>query len=194
LICQSQENKKTVSKTQKEGHTLSSRNQALWVLAAKTGMRRHEMAALDVSDVDMIEKTITLKPTGKRTNRTLFFDEETARILHRWLDARVMMGYSSKEGPLFVTSAGRLNPKSIYTLMMIHSREIGIADTKIGKDHISPHYLRVWFTTMLLRAGMSREYVMALRGDSGGPIDIYNRIAIEDLRRSYLAHIPQLGV
>jgi integrase/recombinase XerD len=155
-------------------------------------MRRHEIAALDVTDVDMIEKTVILKPTGKRTNRTLFFDDETARILQRWLEARAAMGY--REGPLFVTSTGRLNPKSIYTLMMLHSRELGIADPKIGKDHISPHYLRIWFTTMLLRAGMSREYVMALRGDSGGPIDIYNRIQKEDLQRSYLAHIPQLGV
>jgi integrase/recombinase XerD len=172
--------------------TLSSRNQALWVLAAKTGMRRHEMAALDVRDVDMIEKTVILKPTGKRTNRTLFFDDETARILQRWLEARAAMGY--KDGPLFVTSTGRLNPKSIYRLMMIHSREIGISDPKIGKDHISPHYLRIWFTTMLLRAGMSREYVMALRGDSGGPVDIYNRIEKEDLRRSYLVHIPTLGI
>ena len=173
---------------------LGSRDKAIIVILAKTGMRRHEAAALDVSDVDMIEKTIILKPTGKRTNRTLFFDDEAARILQRWLDTRAMMGCPERDGPLFTTSTGRLNPKSIYTMMLVHSRRVGVTDMKIGKGNISPHYLRIWFTTMLLGAGMSREYVQALRGDVGGPIDIYNRIQKEDLRRSYLAHIPQLGV
>ena len=67
---------------------LDSRKQAIIILLAKTGMRVHELAALDVTDVDMIKREIRLKPTPKRSNRTLFFDEEAARPLDRWLSAR----------------------------------------------------------------------------------------------------------
>jgi integrase len=39
--------------------------------------------SLDVSDVDFVEQKIRLKPTAKRTNRTVFFDDEAAFILRR---------------------------------------------------------------------------------------------------------------
>ena len=51
-------------------------------------MRRSELRALDVSDVDMIKMEIRLKPTSKRSNRLLFFDEETADVLQNWLVSR----------------------------------------------------------------------------------------------------------
>jgi site-specific recombinase XerD len=57
------------------------------------------------------------------------------------------------------------------------------------------HYCSHWFVTHLLRAGMSRDFVKELRGDTRGEaIDIYNHIDKKDLRESYLAHIPQLGI
>jgi integrase/recombinase XerD len=44
-----------------------------------------------------------------------------------------------------------------------------------------------------MRAGMSRDYVKELRGDTQGEaIDIYNHIYMEDLRTTYLAKIPSL--
>jgi integrase/recombinase XerD len=49
--------------------------------------------------------------------------------------------------------------------------------------------------THLLRAGMSRDFVKELRGDTRGEaIDIYNHIDKKELRESYMAHIPQLGI
>lgn len=75
------------------------------------------------------------------------------------------------------------------------SRLAGVGDPAIGKDHITPHYFRVFFTTQILRAGMPRHYVQELRGDSGGAaIDVYTRIDREELRRAYLAHVPVLGL
>jgi integrase len=74
------------------------------------------------------------------------------------------------------------------------SKLLGIGDNGLKRDYITPHYFRVWFTTMLIRSGMRREYIQALRGDAGEPIDIYHRIETEELRREYLTHIPQLGI
>ncbi|HEC93554.1 MAG TPA: recombinase, partial [Candidatus Atribacteria bacterium] len=63
------------------------------------------------------------------------------------------------------------------------------------EDHFSVHCFRHYFTTHLLRNGMPREYVKELRGDARNEaIDIYHHIDKDELRKSYLAHIPQLGI
>jgi integrase/recombinase XerD len=47
----------------------------------------------------------------------------------------------------------------------------------------------------LCRVGMPREFIQELRGDvRKEAIDIYDHIDKDELRRSYMAHIPQLGV
>jgi len=69
---------------------LGVRDKAIVLLLAKTGMRRRELISVDLSDVDWIEQSITLKPRQfkKRSNRTVFFDDETARVLRVWLTIR----------------------------------------------------------------------------------------------------------
>lgn len=58
-----------------------------------------------------------------------------------------------------------------------------------------PHCCRHWSCTHLFRAGMRREFIQELRVDSRKEaIDIYNHIDKKELRESYLAHIPQLGI
>lgn len=51
--------------------TLDPRDQAVLILLAKTGIRRGELISLDVSDVDLTENKIRLKPTAKRTNSSM---------------------------------------------------------------------------------------------------------------------------
>jgi integrase/recombinase XerD len=46
-----------------------------------------------------------------------------------------------------------------------------------------------------MRSGMPREHVQELRGDvRSEAVDIYYHIDPEELRKSYLAHIPKLGI
>jgi integrase/recombinase XerD len=175
---------------------LDSRKQAIIILLAKTGMRVNELAALDVEDIDIAKKELVLKPTPKRSNRALFFDDEAARLMARWLSVRESQGYPRDSGPLWTSfEYTRLCGRGIENIVANSSRLAGVGDPALGKDHITPHYFRVFFTTHLLRAGMPRHYVQELRGDSGGAaIDVYTRIDREELRCSYLAHVPRLGV
>ncbi|HPS89783.1 MAG TPA: hypothetical protein PLC35_07410 [Methanosarcina vacuolata] len=49
--------------------------------------------------------------------------------------------------------------------------------------------------TWVRRACMPRAFIQELRGDSRGEaIDIYDHIELDELKASYLQHIPQLGV
>jgi len=173
------------------------RNKAIIALLAKTGIRRGELISLDVEDVDLVEMRIKLKPTAKRTNRIVFFDAETAFILRRWL--KVREGRNKKGIPaLFLNAMGdRLDRGGVLLLVGEAARRVGLHNPDSGRmeDHFSPHCCRHWFTTHLRRAGMRREFIQELRGDSRREaIDIYDHIDLKELKEAYLACIPQLGV
>ncbi|MGD0951505.1 MAG: tyrosine-type recombinase/integrase [Methanotrichaceae archaeon] len=176
---------------------LDSRDKAIVVLLLKTGMRRKELCSLDISDVDLKQGIIKLKPTPKRSNRTLFIDEEATSVLQKWIQARKTR--KGANGPaLFISIRGtRLCPMQVERMIRKQATIVGLHDPDSDKleDHFGPHCCRHWFTTHLIRAGMPRDFVKELRGDARhDAIDIYNHIDKKELRESYLAHIPQLGI
>jgi len=177
--------------------TLDVRDKAIITLLAKTGIRRKELITLDVDDIDWVDQSIRLKPTPKRTNRTIFFDDETAIILHRWVRARESRNEKGSKA-LFINNLGtRLNRNGVYLAVTKPAEKLGLHNPNSDRmeDHFSPHCCRHWFTTHLRRAGMSREFIQELRGDvRKEAIDIYDHIDKKELRESYLAHIPQLGI
>ena len=173
------------------------RNKAIIALLAKTGIRRGELISLDVEDVDLVEMRIKLKPTAKRSNRMVFFDAETAFILRRWL--KVREGRNKKSIPaLFLNAMGdRLDRGGVLLLVGEAARRVGLhnPESERMEDRFSPHNCRHWFTTHLRRAGMRREFIQELRGDSRREaIDIYDHIDLKELKEAYLACIPQLGI
>ncbi len=177
---------------------LDSKYKAVTILFAKTGVRRGELLRIDVGDIDWKDLSITLKPCAKRSNRKVFFDDECARILRRWLERRNSLGIGDGNPALFISKKGtRLERSQITKKINMYAARVGIHNprSKRLEDRFSPHYFRHWFTTWLLRNGMQREYVKELRGDSRkDAIDIYNHIDYEDLRIQYLSCIPKLGV
>jgi integrase/recombinase XerD len=177
--------------------TMEIRDKAIITLLAKTGIRRRELIRLDVDDIDWVEQSIRLKPTPKRTNRIVFFDDETSFILTRWLRARASRNGGDTK-PLFTNSTGgRLNRNGVYTAVTKAAERAGLHNPNSDRmeDHFSPHCCRHWFTTHMRRAGMPREFIQELRGDvRKEAIDIYDHIDRKELCKSYLAHIPQLGI
>jgi len=177
--------------------TLNSRDKAILILLFKTGIRRGELCQLDVNDLDHTNMTIRLKSTAKRSNRALFFDNETEEILQAWLQFRSRKNPNS-EPALFLSQRGsRISSAEVNHLIKKHATRAGLhkPGSKSLEDRFTPHCCRHWFTTHLIRAGMPRDFVKELRGDVlHEAIDIYNHIDKKELRESYLAHIPQLGV
>lgn len=176
---------------------INPRDRALVVLLAKTGVRRAELIAMDVNDIDWEEGSITLKPSfAKRSNRVVFFDEECTRVLRRWVNVRARLGTDSPA--LFVGVDGtRLGRHGVYDTVVKYAENVGLHDPTSDKreERFGPHSLRYYFTHILLQAGMRREMVQELRGDERREaIDIYDRIPRRDLREAYLAHMVQLGV
>jgi integrase/recombinase XerD len=175
---------------------LDTRDKCILVLLFKTGMRVGELTSLDVRDIDLDKGEVTLKLKKKRTNRVLFLDNEAIAVLQRWLAAR--KNRKGGEGQaLFLSKTGtRITKRTVENSIERHSERVGlhIPGARL-EERFTPHCCRHWFVTHLLRAGMSRDFVKELRGDTRGEaIDIYNHIDKKDLKENYLAHVPQLGV
>ena len=173
------------------------RDKAMVLVLFKTGIRQGELLSLDIDDINWKDQSITLKPAKKRSNRKVFFDDEAAYYLKRWLEVRgARVG---ADGPALFTSShgGRLRKTALGDVIRKAGIRVNLHDARSDRmeDHFSAHCCRHWFTTYLLRAGMRREYVAWLRGDAiKEAIDIYFHVSPEDVRREYLAHIPQLGI
>jgi integrase/recombinase XerD len=140
--------------------TIDIRDKALITLLAKTGIRRNELISLDLDDIDWVEQSIRLKPTSKRTNRIVFFDDETSFLLKRWLRTRESRKNNSES--LFINNQGdRLNRNGIYLAVTKAAEKVGLhdSDSERMEDHFSLHCCRHWFTTHMRRAGMPREFI-----------------------------------
>jgi len=175
---------------------LNPRDKAIITVLAKTGVRRGELIDMDLDDINWKNQSIKLKPRNKRSNLTVFFDDETAIVLHRYLRARKDYDLKPNVKALFVGEHGiRLGRNGVYYAVAKHAERVGLHDPESDRmeDHFSPHCCRHWFTTYLRRNGMSREFIQELRGDSrGDAIDIYDHIDPDELKKAYLAAIPRL--
>jgi len=173
------------------------RAKTIAVVLAKTGIRRGELLKIELNDINFKEQTIMLKEFHKRSNRLIYFDEETEVMLNKWLKRRKEL-VNNGVTALFVNDYGEpIGRSGVYNEIVLWAIKLGFFDPDSNRleDHFSCHNFRHFFTTFLLRNGMSREYVKELRGDiRSEAIDIYHHIDKEDLRKSYLAHIPKLGL
>lgn len=176
---------------------MDPRDRAIVVLLAKTGVRRGEFLRIDLDDLNWGDHSITLKPTRKRSNRVVFFDDECAMVLRRWLKVREKLNPRTKALFISYNTLGRLSRNGVWTAVVKYAKRLGFHNPESPKleEHFGPHCFRHWFTTWLLRNGMSREYVKELRGDRRTEaIDIYHHMDRDELRKVYLAYIPKLGV
>jgi integrase/recombinase XerD len=99
---------------------------------------------------------------------------------------------------LFLNHEGeRLNRSGVFNAVVEAAMRVGLHDPTSERleDHFGPHCCRHWFCTHLFRAGMRREFIKELRGDSRKEaFDLYNHIDLKELKEAYVACIPQLGV
>ena len=167
---------------------------ALMLVLAKTGIRKGELLAMDLEDLNLDKGTIIIKPKAKRTNRSAFIDEEAITVLKEYLAWREPLARCEA---LWISPQGhRMHKDDPYEIITGYAIKLGLHDPEGSLNRkLTPHCFRHWFTTHLSRAGMSKEYIQELRGDSHqDAFDIYNHIDPQDLKEEYIACIPVLDV
>lgn len=163
---------------------------AVLMTFAKTGIRRNELITLDMENIDLDKGIIHLKPTAKRTFRTVFIDNECIEIIKEYLESRGDV----KSPALFTLNGRRVTKNDIYNNVTMYAYQLGLhkPDGNLN-EKFTPHCFRHWFTTTMHRASLCREHLQALRGDViKEAVDIYTHIDPEELQAAYLKRMPKL--
>ncbi len=137
------------------------RDMAIIRLLEDTGIRRAELANLQVDDLDLREMTVTVMGKGRRV-RTVPFTTETAVAIDRYLRERARRRHA-KDGALFLSRFGGMSPNAIGEIVYRRAKQAGLVDSQ-GRELVSPHMFRHRFADRWKRSGGTEDSLMALGG------------------------------
>jgi len=151
------------------------RDQCIVALLYDAALRRGELVALNCEDVNLKEKTITIRRREKEVYpHVVPLSERTVRLLRSYLKLRKCR----KGEALFINSAGeRLSPSTVYDVVKRWSRRI------LGK-HVHPHQLRHACAVALRQQGVSLDLLSDFLGHKNvNTTRRYARLVPADLKK-----------
>lgn len=162
------------------------RNRLILELLYITGMRRSELLALELKDVNYAGHTVKVNGKGGK-QRLIPITPELAQSLLEFIEIRTAQFPDTKEQVVFLTDKGKAAyPKMIYNIVNQYLSLISTADRK------SPHVLRHSFATHLSENGAEINAVKELLGHSSlASTQIYTHNTIEKLKRVYQQAHPK---
>jgi integrase/recombinase XerD len=165
------------------------RSAALVELLYATGARVSEIVNLNVSDIEQISETLSVRIVGKgKKERVVPIGKFARAALDNYLvRVRPILVKDKSNRALFLNaSGGRLSRQSAWTLISSAAKEIGIA------GEVSPHSFRHSFATHLLDGGADIRVVQELLGHSSvTTTQIYTLVTIDLLREKYRETHPR---
>jgi site-specific recombinase XerD len=167
-------------------HTLAwliVRDLAIAELLYGSGIRRAELAGLDLDQVDLDIKTIVVTGKGNK-RRAVPLTQSAADAMTRYLAVRP----ASAERAFFLTRHGtRLGLRQVWVIMKQFAARSGI-------DRATTHSMRHSFATHLIENGADISTVQKLLGHANvSTTMVYLDQSIEHLRRSFEASHPRDG-
>jgi len=142
------------------GAAVTPLEQALITLLLTTGMRRAEAAALTLADIDFEAGAVRVHGKGGK-DRLLPLSQPTATALRSYLTQRRKPIHAHA---LFVTRQGKALAVAGDTINQALDRILARAG--LAGQGITPHKLRHWFATQLVRSGVDLRTVQELLGHS----------------------------
>ena len=155
---------------------LRLRDNAIMELLYASGMRRAEIATVNLSDVNLRARVVQVHGKGRK-ERLVVINQTTLAAIERYIAVRPR----SDDEALFLGRGGkRLTPKHVWFIFREIYQLSGIK-TKAG-----PHTLRHSFATHLLENGADLETVRELLGhESLATTGVYLSVAMEHKKRTY---------
>jgi integrase len=103
---------------------------ALWWL----GLRRHELVALDIRDIDFERKRVTVRAgKGGKTRVIPIIDDEFMSDLKHLIGPRV-------SGPLFTANGHQaMSLRLVNTIVQKVGESAGVTNPNPGRAHLNPH-------------------------------------------------------
>ena len=151
------------------------RNRAIVWLLATYGVRRFQVSALELSDIDWHERTIRFvaHKRGKAVRQVL--TDPVAHVLAEYLSRERPAGDSAAVFLRYTRPHPRLGPEAITTVVSQRAKRCGLPQT-------SPHVLRHCFATRLLRAGLPIKAIADCLGHRTlGAVAVYAKVDVARL-------------
>lgn len=164
----------------------STRNRAIVELFYTTGIRKSELIALKISDVNFEKNEI--KVMGKRNKeRIVPLINSTITSLTTYLSERSSLENASSSPHLFLTKKGiKISQTLVYRIINSYFSNIS---TKVKK---SPHILRHSFATHLLNEGADLNAIKELLGHASlASTQVYTSNSIAELKKVYANTHPR---
>lgn len=156
--------------------TVDAQSRAILELFYGTGMRLSELVSLNIHDVDMQKKQVSVMGKGSK-QRIIPFGTQAELALSSWLHDRIAVDTNA----LFVTPKGkRIYPKAVQRMVGAALLPVAEASQK------SPHVLRHSFATHLLDRGADIRLIKELLGHVNlAATQIYTHNSVEKLKLVY---------
>jgi len=159
----------------------SFRDRCILKLLWKTGIRRAEVAGLDVRDVDLARQLLRIREGRGAKARQVPFDGELASDLAMHLGKR-------KTGPLFMSNKGNpVSLRAVNDLVARAGKRAGVRHPNRRHRVINPHLFRHTFAWEWKRNGGDLKSLSKILGHSsvGMTKDLYGTKRVEDLGDDY---------
>jgi integrase/recombinase XerC len=172
--------------------TLSARDKAMMELFYSSGLRLSELQGLDVSAVDLQDRTVRVLGKGNKT-RIVPVGRHAVAALKKWLTQRAEVtlkqpgAASPHSGPMFVGRTGR--PLSVRAVQL----RVGTWAKRQGLTmHVHPHMFRHSFATHLLESSGDLRGVQELLGHADiSTTQVYTHLDFQHLASVYDAAHPR---
>jgi integrase/recombinase XerC len=172
--------------------TLSARDKAMMELFYSSGLRLSELVGLDVSAVDLQDRTVRVLGKGHKT-RIVPIGRHAIAALKEWLMQRAELtqknpsAVSRYEGPMFVGKTGRpLSVRAVQLRVGTWARRQGLT------MHVHPHMFRHSFATHLLESSGDLRGVQELLGHADiSTTQVYTHLDFQHLASVYDAAHPR---
>jgi integrase/recombinase XerD len=158
---------------------LATRDRAMLELLYGAGLRISELTALDLDDLDPVERLIRVRGKGDK-ERIVPYGEVAATAIDRWTVGG-RPGLQPRGPALFVNArGGRLTRQGAWKIVRGHAERVGLSSA------VSPHTLRHSFATHLVDGGADVRAVQELLGHASvTTTQIYTLVSRAALREVY---------
>lgn len=160
-------------------HPRDIRDQAILELLYSAGLRRAELLALKLYDVDLAVGTIKIEHGKGNKKRVLPLVESARGALTRYVkEARGKLTKAASQQLLFVStrSGGPLDGNDIKRIVAKAAKRAGV------KKRVTPHILRHSLATHLLASNADIRHIQKLLGHSKlSTTEIYTQVEVSDL-------------
>ncbi len=163
---------------------ISVRDKAIMELFYSSGLRLSELTGLDLTDIDLVDRTVRVLGKGGKT-RVLPVGRHAVEAISRWLLERTKIADVGNTA-LFVGKRGdRISPRSVQKQVAAWARsQIGV--------HVHPHMFRHSFATHLLESSHDLRGVQELLGHANiATTQIYTHLDFQHLAKIYDAAHPR---